>query len=119
MGNQREPLGPSNTYKKLQKKLAEHGSTEVEEIIITPTGEKVIKASRVLIVLEKMYNQYILDGTLRAGEIYLDRMLGKPKESLNLTNGSDLIGKLSDDQLLERISKIFKASTEGGTGKSD
>jgi hypothetical protein len=119
MGSQREPLGPSNTYKKLQKKMAEHGSQEVEEMILTPTGQKVVKASRVLIVLDSLYNKFIMDGSLKAGEMYLDRMLGKPKESLNVTNGSDILGKLSDDELIEKISGILKAHRKGGARKSD
>jgi len=113
------PAGESATFKKLLKKIAEHGAQEDEVIAQTPTGEVVIKNSRILIVLELMYNKFVQSGTLKAGEIYLDRMLGKPKESLNLTNGSDLIGKLSDDELTERISKIIKAQREGGAGATD
>ena len=46
-------------------------------------------------------------------------MLGKAKESLTLTNGSDLISKLSDEELTDKITRIIAATGEGAAGDTD
>lgn len=114
------PKNASDTYKALLKKISEHGATVVEapEHIRTANG-RVMKAERLLIALEAVYLKGVNDGNMGALQYYLDRMLGKPKESLNLTNESDIIGKLTDEQLIERISAIVKTAAEGGAGNSD
>ena len=113
MSRQRE------TYKKLLDKIAEHGSTEVEELDLSWAGERAIVGERVLIVLEMLYYKAVIDRNYSAAKEYLDRMLGKSKESLTLTNGSDLISKISDEELAEKITAIIKSTQKGGAGAAD
>jgi len=109
--------GARATYKKLLEKIAEHGSTEVEELDLGWNNNEAMKAERVIILLEMLFKKGT-EGSISAAQYYLDRILGKPKESLNLTNGTDLIGKLTDDQLLEKVRSLLKATGEGGAGES-
>jgi len=106
--------GGKETYKQLLQKIADHGCTEVEETDLGWSAGKVIKSERVLILLEMLYTKG-KDGSISAAMYYLDRMLGKPKESLNLTNGADLIGKLTDEQLIDKISGLIKGARKGST----
>ena len=103
------------TYKKLLDKIAEHGSTEVEELDLSWAKGRSIVASRILIVLEMLYYKAVEDKNYSAAREYLDRMLGKSKESLTLTNGSDLISKISDEELARKVAAIIKYTKEGGT----
>lgn len=106
-------------YKKLVEKIAEHGSTEVEEVDLSWAEGRVITSSRVLIVLEMLYTKAVKDKNYSAAREYLDRMLGKSKESLTLTNGSDLISKISDEELTTKIAAIIKSTPKGGAGAVD
>jgi len=106
------------TYKALMQKIAEHGWTEVEEIDLPFTHGRTIKRERTLIVLEMIYRK-ALEGNLQAAEYYLDRMLGRPKESLNLTNGADLIGEKSDQELISEIAGIIKSVRQRLDDKPD
>lgn len=112
------PGNATDTYKALLKKIAEHGSTKVEELTVEVDG-RAMKSERILIALEVIYQKGVRDKNLGALMYYCDRLLGKPKESLNLTNGSDIIGKLSDDQLLERLTTLIETARERGAAKSD
>jgi len=112
------PGSASENYKQLLKKIAEHGSTVVEVIDLEWDEGRSVKSERVLILLEMLFKKGT-KGSITAAVYYMDRLLGKPKESLNLTNGADLIGKLTDDQLLEKISNLLEKSRKGGAGKSD
>ncbi len=102
------------TYKKLLDKIAEHGSKEVEELDLSWCEGRVLSGSRILIVLEMLYHKAVQDKNYSAAREYLDRMLGKSKESLTLTNGSDLISKISDEELAAKVAAIIKSTKEGG-----
>jgi hypothetical protein len=109
----------TENYKELFDKIAQHGSEVVEEVEVGWTKGRIITGERVLIVLEMLYQRAVHDKNYSAAKEYLDRMLGKAKESLTLTNGSDLISKLSDEELTDKITQIVKATREGAAGKSD
>lgn len=113
--------GDANRYKDLLKKIGEHGAKEVEEILELETGQaqRTMKAERVLIILEMLYNKAVRGNNIAAAQLYLDRILGKPKESLNLTNSGDLIGKISDGELIDKITAIIKATRKGESGAAD
>lgn len=106
-------------YKDLLKKISSFGTEVIEEVDLPWLPDQVVKRERILILLDMLYHKATREQSIQAAREVLDRLLGKPKESLNLTNGSDLIGKLSDDELIEKIAGIFKAHTEGGAGESD
>ena len=106
--------GGRDTYKQLLQKIADHGTTKVEETELGWNNNQVLKRERVLILLEMLYSKG-KDGCMHAAMYYLDRMLGRPKESLNLTNGADLIGKLTDEQLIDKISGLIKGARKGST----
>lgn len=111
--------GDSNRWKDLLKKIGEHGSQEVEYIREDKNASaRTMTASRVLNVLEMLYNKAIDDSSLGAAQQYLDRILGKPKESLSIANDNDLIGNLSDQELIERVANILKTAGKGGAEKS-
>lgn len=112
----RTPGSASEAYKQILKKIAAHGSEEIEW---TNKEGRLIKSERLLIALEVIFEKGVKDKDLRALQYYMDRLLGRPKESLNLTHGTDLIGKLTDDQLTEKISAILEAARERGAGESD
>ena len=116
-GKGRNPGSNTETYKAILKKIAEHGSTVIEEPEVEIHGH-AMRAERILIALEVVYQKGVKDKNLGALMYYLDRLLGKPKESLNLTNGADLIGKLTDQQLIERIDGLIETVRERGAGKS-
>ena len=109
----------SETYKDIMQAIAEHGSEVVEVVSPSYLDGKTIKKERVLIVLEMLFQKASQSGNLGAAQQYLDRMLGRPKESLNLTNGSDLISKLSDEELTDKITSIIETAREGAAGKAD
>jgi len=106
------------TYKKLIEKIAGHGTEVVEELDL-PWHEGAIRQERVLIVLEMLYNKAVNDKNYSASREYLDRILGRSKESLTLTNGSDLISKLSNEELTAKVTAILNSHKEGGAGASD
>ena len=111
----------SEEYKNVLQSIAEHG-TEIVEVIEpqwNKSERKTIEQERILIVLEMLFQKAAYDGNISAAREYLDRLLGKPKESLKLTNGSDLISKLSDEELTDKITRIFEAAREGAVGKAD
>ena len=99
----------TENYKQLFEKIADHGAQEVEEIDLGWTLERTITGSRVLIVLEMLYYKAVKDRNYSAAKEYLDRMLGKAKESLTLTNGSDLISKISDEELATKVTAILES----------
>lgn len=105
-------------YDKLREKIAEHGTTEVEELDLPWAQGRAIKASRVMIVLEMLYYK-AKEGDKAAANQFLDRTLGKPKESLNLTDESGVFGKLSDNELTRKIATIIESTKKGGAGKAD
>jgi hypothetical protein len=111
----------SDEYKDVLQAIADHGSEVVE--VLEPQWskheKKTIKKERILIVLEMFFQKAVYEGNISAGQQYLDRLLGKPKESLKLTNGSDAISKLSDEELTDKITRIIAATGEGAAGKSD
>lgn len=106
------------TYKKLIEKIAGHGTQVVSELEL-PWHPGEIRQERVLIVLEMLYNKAVNDKNYSAAREYLDRILGRAKESLTLTNGSDLISKISDEELAEKITAIIKSTQKGGAGAAD
>ncbi len=105
----------TENYKKLFDKIAGHGSQEVEEIDLGWTEERTITGERIIIVLEMLYYKAVKDRNYSAAKEYLDRMLGRAKESLTLTNGSDLISKLSDEELAAKVTAILESRQKGGT----
>jgi hypothetical protein len=111
--------GQRETYKILVDKIAAHGTEQVDLEFASWTKERIIGRERVLIVLEMLYQKATAENNLGAAKEYLDRMLGRSKESLTLTNGSDLISKLSDEELTDKITRIIKATREGAAGKAD
>ena len=114
------PKGQNEDIRDIRKKIAQHGLQEVEAIIDLPNGQqRSVKAARILIALEILFDKLSNDRNLGAAREYLDRMLGKPKESLSVTNDSEGIGKLTDDQLIEKVLAISKAIREAGAGESD
>lgn len=114
------PKGQSDEYRDIRRKIAEHGMEEVETIIDLPGGQqKTIVASRILIALEMLFGKLSNEKNLAAAQQYLDRMLGKPKESLSISDDSEGIGKLTDDQLIEKIAAAVKQAAKAGAGESD
>jgi len=103
--------GDTNKYRALMQKIADHGVQEIEVAI----SGRTVTASRVLIMLELLFNKAIDERSLGAAQQYLDRILGKPKESLTLDNGSD-IGKISDSELIERLITTIKKAGEREPG---
>ena len=107
----------SEDYKDILQRIADHGVEVVE--IIEPswsTDKHPIRKERLLIVLEMLFQKAAETGNLGAAQQYLDRLLGKPKESLKLTNGSDAISKLSNEELTDKITRIVEATREGAAG---
>ena len=114
------PTNQKDDVKDVRKKIAEHGLEEVEHIVDLPNGQtQTVTASRILIALEILYRKMVQSDNLGAAQQYLDRMLGKPKESLSITDDSEGIGKLTDDQLIKKILSISKAVRETGAGDTD
>lgn len=114
------PTNQKDDVRDIRKKIAEHGLEEIEYIKDLPNGQQqTITASRILIALEILFDKTSKDRNLGAAREYLDRMLGKPKESLSITDDSEGIGKLTDDQLIEKILTISKTIRESGAGESD
>jgi len=107
------------TYKKLIEKIAAHGTEVVEELELEWHEGKALRGERVLIVLEMLYYKAVQDRNYSAAREYLDRILGRPKESLNLTNGSDLISKISDEELAAKITAIIESTQKGGARAAD
>jgi len=103
--------GDSSRYKQLQQKIAEHGTQEVEIIV----GDRTVKSSRVLVVLEILFDKATDEQSLGAAQQYLDRILGKPKESLTLNDG-DNIGKISDSELINRLIATLEKARERKSG---
>ncbi len=115
-----KPKEESIEYKDVLQRIADHGVEVVE--IVDPLWSKdknPIMKERLLIVLEMLFQKAADTGNLGAAQQYLDRLLGKPKESLKLTNGSDLISKISDEELESRVLKIFEAARERGAEGAD
>ena len=104
------------TYEKLIETIHSHGTEIVEEIDLGWTVEQVIKKERVVIVLEMLYTKAVKEKSIGAAQQYLDRQLGKPKESLNVTDDGGTLGKLTDDELIKRIATILKATGKAGAG---
>ena len=104
----------AETYKQLKAKIAEHGTEVVTEEDLSWYGGRSLTQSRTLIVLEMLYQKAVHEGDKGAAQQFLDRTLGKPKESLNLTDESGVFGKLSDDELAERITTIIKSAQKAG-----
>ena len=116
----RLPTNQKDDVRNIRKKIAEHGLQEVEIMKDLPNGQQQsVTASRILIVLEILFDKAKKDGNLGAAREYLDRMLGKPKESLSITDETEGIGKLSDDQLIEKIIALSKTVRETGAGDTD
>ena len=114
------PKNEKEDVRAIRKKIAQHGLDEVEVLIDLPSGkQEAITASRILIALEVLFEKMVKDRNLAAAQQYLDRMLGKPKESLSITDEGEGIGKLSDKQLIEKIIAVSKAVREAGAGDPD
>jgi len=114
------PTNQKDDVKDIRRKIAEHGLQEVEFLMDLPDGNaRAIRASRILIALEILFDKLSTDRSLGAAREYLDRMLGKPKESLSITDETEGIGKLTDDQLIEKILTISKTIRETGAGDTD
>jgi len=114
------PTNQKDDVKDIRRKIAEHGLQEVEVLMDLPDGQtRSVTASRILIVLEILFDKAEKGRNLGAAREYLDRMLGKPKESLSITDESEGIGKLTDDQLIEKILTISKTIRETGAGDTD
>jgi len=88
----------------LKEKILKHGSQVVEKTIYT--GHK-IKKERTLILLEMLFHKGSA-GNVPAAKEYLDRVLGRPKESLNLQNDGGSFNSMSDAELVSRISQLVK-----------
>lgn len=102
------PRGQDSDLKDIRKKIAEHGLEEIEVLLEDQQGQqRSVKSSRLLILMEVLFHKAIQDKNLGAIEHYMDRILGKPKESLSLTDESEGFGKLSDKQLLQRLGEIM------------
>lgn len=109
--------GESAKLKSVIKKIADHGAEVVELIEVDWAEGRNIKNERVLIILEMLYQKAINgDGSMGAAVHYMDRILGKPKESLLLDNGDDTLQRLSDDQLVSRIAGIIKTVRAADAG---
>lgn len=106
------------TYNQLKEKIAEFGTKEVEELDLPWALGRSIKATRVMIIMEMLYTKG-LEGDKVAANQFLDRTLGRPKESLNLTDESGIFGKLTDDELTKKIRSVIKAAPKGGAGAAD
>lgn len=109
--------GESAKLKNVIRKIADHGA-EVVEILEVPWAKgETIKRERVLIILEMLFQKATKeDGSMGAAVHYMDRILGKPKESLLLDNGDDTLQRLSDDQLVSRIAGIIKTVRAADAG---
>lgn len=123
MHENHQTVGPPKTrgedLKDLRKQIAKHGTQEIEVIMELNGETQTVKKTRVLLVLELLFDIAIHDRSLGAAQQYLDRMLGKPKESLSISDDGEGIGKLSDDQLIEKITTIIEATRKGTAGESD
>ena len=109
----------SEVYKDILQSIADHGAEVVEVINPSYASTSIFHKERILIVLEMLYQQAAEGGSLGAAQQYLDRLLGRAKESLTLTNGSDLISKLSDEELTDKVTRIIAATGEGAAGGTD
>ena len=106
----------SEVYKDILQSIADHGAEVVEVVNPSYASTSIFHKERILIVLEMLYQQAAEGGSLGAAQQYLDRLLGRAKESLTLTNGSELISKVSDEELESRVLKIFEAARERAAG---
>lgn len=109
----------TDDYKDVLQRIADHGVEVVE--ILNPswsTDKHPIRKERLLIILEMLFQKAAETGNLGAAQQYLDRLLGKPKESLKLTNGSDAVSKLSDEELTDLVTRIVTATGEGAAGEA-
>jgi len=114
------PKSQKENYTAIRKQIAKHGTDEVELIVDLPDGQqKSVVGTRTLLVLEMLYRKATEEKNMHAAQQYLDRILGKPKESLSINDEGEGIGKLSDDQLIEKIVTVVKATRKTGAGKSD
>lgn len=112
--------GETNKYKELLQKIADHG-TEVVEVLSPEWSVKgeAIRKERILIILEMLFHKASQEGKEGAAQQYLDRLLGKPKESLNLSGGENILSGYSDEELTDKITSIIKAARKGGAGEAD
>jgi len=114
------PKNQKENYTAIRKQIAAHGTQEVEELITLPDGQqKSVTGTRTLLVLEMLYRKAVQEKNMNAAQQYLDRILGRPKESLSISDDSEGIGKLTDDQLIEKIATVIKATGKAGARKSD
>jgi len=110
--------GDKKRYKEVLKQIGEHGVTQDEILEAGWAQGRRIKAERVMIVLEMIYQKAVQEnGSLAAAEVYLDRILGKPKESLNL-EADGVLNNYSDDELISRIVAVVKRTGQAGAGGS-
>lgn len=127
------PKGQDSDLKDIRKKIAEHGLEEIEVILDDQLGQqRSVKSARLLILMELLFQKAVQEKNLGSIEHYMDRILGKPKESLSLTDESEGLGRLSDKQLLQRLGEIMagclteeqrkailEAKHQGGSGGAD
>ena len=106
----------SKDLKTLRETIAEHGREVVTENDLSwdTSEDRCIKAERVLIVLEMVYQKAVTEKSLGAAGQYLDRILGRPKENLSLDNAGSPFNSLSDSDLLSRVVDIINGARERG-----
>lgn len=109
----------SEVYKDIMQSIADHGAEKVDVMNPSYCSTSIIHKERILIVLEMLYQQAAEGGSLGAAQQYLDRLLGRAKESLTLTNGSDLISKISNEELESRVLEIFETARKRAAGSTD
>ena len=113
-GGARDGTGPkvrteTIVFKDIQKLIEAHGLEEIDVKI----GKKIVKKARILALLNVLYEKGMSRGDVKAIQEYLNRNLGKAKESLNLTGNLTIEDLMEANRKKKQENSILEHKTTG------
>lgn len=105
----RKPLMGKEELLEVKALIAQHGS---EIAVVDSKSNKPIKYVRVLYLLEKLYALGV-KGNIPAAKEYLDRVMGKAKDLVDITSAGEKINSLDESQLTRIARRLSDGQTEG------